>query len=120
MEPECSVPCSQEPATDPYPETDKSSPLLTTLIPQDSFQYYPTIYAYLFRTLSSFQIFRPNTEGTWRFNSDFMKCHLHYYSRYLPLNVAHALTKWRRTNLPSVLVSINVMFLFENFLYKEI
>jgi hypothetical protein len=33
MEPEVSLPCSQEPATGPYPETDESSPHLSTLFP---------------------------------------------------------------------------------------
>jgi hypothetical protein len=33
MEPEGSLPCSQEPATDLYPEPDDSSPHLLTLRP---------------------------------------------------------------------------------------
>jgi hypothetical protein len=31
MQPEGSLPCSQEPATGPYPESDASSPHLTNL-----------------------------------------------------------------------------------------
>jgi hypothetical protein len=31
MEPEGSLQCSQQPATDPYPEPDESSPKLLTL-----------------------------------------------------------------------------------------
>jgi hypothetical protein len=31
MEPEGSLPCSQEPATGPYPEADESIPHLTTI-----------------------------------------------------------------------------------------
>jgi hypothetical protein len=37
MEPEGSVPCSQEPATDSYPKLDASSPHIPTLLPQDPF-----------------------------------------------------------------------------------
>jgi hypothetical protein len=36
--------CSQEHATGPYPEPDKSSPHPHTLFIQERFQYYPPIY----------------------------------------------------------------------------
>jgi hypothetical protein len=45
MESEGSLPRSQESATGPYPEPDASSPHLSTLFPQDPYQYYPLIYA---------------------------------------------------------------------------
>jgi hypothetical protein len=35
MEPECTLPCSQELATDPFPDSDKSIPNPPTLIRQD-------------------------------------------------------------------------------------
>jgi hypothetical protein len=41
MEPEGSLPCSQEPATGPYTETDECSPYAHILFPYD----YSLIYA---------------------------------------------------------------------------
>jgi hypothetical protein len=41
MEPESSLPCSQQPAASPYPKPDESSPHLPTL-----FWYHPPIYAF--------------------------------------------------------------------------
>jgi hypothetical protein len=35
MEPEGSLPCSQQPATCPYPEPNESNPHPQTLFPQD-------------------------------------------------------------------------------------
>jgi hypothetical protein len=37
MENESSLPCSQEPSTDPYPEPDESSPYRPTLPMKDVF-----------------------------------------------------------------------------------
>jgi hypothetical protein len=37
MEPECSLPCSQDPTIDPYPEPDESSPQFLTLFSYDPF-----------------------------------------------------------------------------------
>jgi hypothetical protein len=42
MEPKCSLPCSQETYTGPYPEPDQSSPYYPIL--SDLFQYYPPTY----------------------------------------------------------------------------
>jgi hypothetical protein len=44
MEPEGSLPCSQEPSTGLYPEADESSPWHPILFPKDLFQYYPLNY----------------------------------------------------------------------------
>ena len=44
MEPECSLPHSQVPATYPYPEPARSSPCPHVLLPEDPSQYSP-IYA---------------------------------------------------------------------------
>jgi hypothetical protein len=45
MEPEGSVPCSQDPQKGPYPDQDESSPHLSMVFPKDPFYYYPPIYA---------------------------------------------------------------------------
>jgi hypothetical protein len=45
MEPEDSLPRSQELTTGPYPESDLSSPQLPTLFPKNPFYYYVPIYA---------------------------------------------------------------------------
>jgi len=37
METECSLPCSQEPVTGPYPESNDSSAHIPNLYPQDPF-----------------------------------------------------------------------------------
>jgi hypothetical protein len=37
MESEGSLPCSQDPAIGPYPDTDASTPHLPTLFPRDTF-----------------------------------------------------------------------------------
>ena len=42
MEPEGSLPHSQEPAICPYHEPDRSSPIQ---LPEDPFYYYPPTYA---------------------------------------------------------------------------
>jgi hypothetical protein len=41
MEPKCRLPCSQEPATCPYPEPDQSIPRITILFHQDPFSVTP-------------------------------------------------------------------------------
>jgi len=48
VEPECSFPCLQELAPDPYPEPYAYSPHLPTLFPEDPFQYYAPIYTWVF------------------------------------------------------------------------
>jgi hypothetical protein len=45
MEPEGSLPYSQERANSPYPEPDEPKPQPQTLFPQDTFEYYPPIHA---------------------------------------------------------------------------
>jgi hypothetical protein len=49
MEPEGPLPYSQEPATGPYPEPDKSTPHFPILFPEDMFPHYYRIYAQVFR-----------------------------------------------------------------------
>jgi hypothetical protein len=45
MEPQGSLPCSQEPATGNYPEPDASISHPPTLSSKDPFSYYFTIYS---------------------------------------------------------------------------
>jgi hypothetical protein len=59
MKPEGTLPCSQGPATSPYPEPHESSPNPTTLLSKDPFEYYTTIYALVFQVVSFLQVFRP-------------------------------------------------------------
>jgi hypothetical protein len=59
MEPEVSLPYSQEHAIGPYPESDASSPYLPTLFPWHPFWLYPPIYAYVFKVIPSLQVFLP-------------------------------------------------------------
>ena len=47
MEPEDSLPHSQEPATCPYPEPARSSPYPHIPLPEDPSYYYPPIYAWV-------------------------------------------------------------------------
>jgi hypothetical protein len=45
MEPEGSLPYSQDATVGPYTEPDESSPQLHILLLEDPFQYHPLIYA---------------------------------------------------------------------------
>jgi hypothetical protein len=52
MEPEGSIPNSQELSTCPYPEPDQSSPHHPMPPPQDPSEYYPTTYVLVFLVVS--------------------------------------------------------------------
>jgi len=58
MEPEGSLPHLQEPATCPCPEPDQSNPCPPSIpIPEDTSQYYPPMYAWVFHVVSFPQVF---------------------------------------------------------------
>jgi hypothetical protein len=57
-----SLPCSQGPATGPYPKPDASSTQILTLFPQLSFQRSAPIYSYIFRVIPFLQVF----QSEWR------------------------------------------------------
>ena len=56
MEPEGSLPHSQQPTTCSYPEPDQSSPYSPKQLPEDPSQYYPSIYAWVFQVVSFPQV----------------------------------------------------------------
>jgi hypothetical protein len=45
MEPEGSLPCSQQPTAGPYPEPDESTTHLSNPFPKHPFEYYILVYA---------------------------------------------------------------------------
>ena len=49
MEPEGPLLHSQKPATFSYPEPDRSSPYSHILLPEDPFEYYHPIYAWVYQ-----------------------------------------------------------------------
>jgi hypothetical protein len=60
MEPEGSLPCSQEPAICPCPQVDEPSPHPHILLFFRSFLYFPTIYVYLSQVVSFFGVSQLN------------------------------------------------------------
>ena len=51
MESEGSLPHSQEPATCPYPELDRPSAWAHNPLLEDPFEYYPPMYAWVFKVV---------------------------------------------------------------------
>ena len=59
MEPEGSLPHSQQPAICPYPQPDRSNPCLPIVIFEDTFQYYLLVFAWVFQVVAFLQILLP-------------------------------------------------------------
>ena len=60
-EPEISLPCAQQPATLPYPKSDESSSQPPFLLLEDSFQNYPSFYAYVFQLVLTYRFPPPKS-----------------------------------------------------------
>jgi hypothetical protein len=56
MEPESLLSCSQNPISSPYPLPHESTPHIPKLFPEDPFQYYPPIYAWVLQVVSCLQV----------------------------------------------------------------
>ena len=51
MEPEGSLPYSQQRANCPYPEPDQTSLCSPIPLPEDQFSYYPTTFSWVFKVV---------------------------------------------------------------------
>jgi hypothetical protein len=94
MEPEGSIPNSQELSTCPYPEPDQSSPQHPIPPLQDASQYYPLTYVLVFLVVSFPLAFPPITYA--RSSSPhtcYMPCPSH------PPQFDHCNYTWRRVDV---------------------
>ena len=77
MEPQSSLPHSQVPATCPYPEPARSSAHTHIPLPEDPFQYYPPIYAWVSQVVSFPQVSPTKTLYTRLLSSIRATCPAH-------------------------------------------
>ena len=61
MEPEDSLPHSQDPANSPYPEATRSSPCPHISFPEDLSSHYPPIYAWISQVVYFLQVSQPHS-----------------------------------------------------------
>ena len=61
MEPEGLLPHLQQPATCPYPEQYRPRPYTHIPFSENSSQYYPPIYAWVFQVVSFYQVSSPKS-----------------------------------------------------------
>lgn len=87
--PKCSLPCAQEHAVWPYPETDKYNPQLHTLFFKDLFECYSSIHAHVSQVVFTFRccdktfLYTLNTFCTFKHSSPITSLFIQLSWKYL-------------------------------------